>query len=194
MKKILITAFDPFGGSETNASLELLRALPERLGSTELVKLVLPTAFRRAAALAVRTAEEVRPDAIVCLGPAAGRTAVTPERVGINCMDASIPDNDGNQPSDEPILPLGPAAYFSTLPIKGMTAAIREAGVPAAVSNTAGTFVCNSLLYELRHYAETRCPQVPCGFLHVPLPEDLPTGDALRGLLAALEVLAVPAG
>lgn len=191
--KLLVTAFDPFGGSETNASLELLRALPDTLGGAELTKLILPTVFRRAAELAILRAEEDLPDAIVCLGQAAGREAITPERVGINLMDAAMPDNAGYQPADESILPEGPAAYFSTLPIRPMTAAIRGAGVPAAVSNTAGTFVCNSLLYEMRHYTETRHPRVPCGFIHVPLLKDLPLDGALRGMTAALGVLVNPA-
>ena len=188
--KLLITAFDPFGGSEENASLELLRALPETLEGAEIVKLVLPTVFRRSGEKAIQRAEEVRPDAIVCMGQAGGRRAITPERVGLNLMDARIPDNDGFQPVDEPILPGGPAAYFSTLPIKPMAAAIRAAGVPAEISNTAGTFVCNSLFYQMRHYTETRCPEVPCGFIHVPLLKDLPLPDGLRGLKAALGMIA----
>ena len=184
---ILVTAFDPFGGEETNASLAVLEALPVRIGSAELVKRVLPTVFGLSARLAAEAEEELRPEAVVCLGQAAGRTAVTPERVAINLMDASRPDNAGNLPADEPVVPGGPAAYFSTLPVKAMAAAVRKAGVPAAVSTTAGTFVCNSLMYAMLHHAAERRPGLPCGFIHVPRPgEGLSREDLVRGVSAAL--------
>ncbi len=184
---ILVTAFDPFGGAETNASLEVLEALPERIGAAKLEKRVLPTVFGLSARLAEEAAEQLRPEAVVCLGQAAGRKAVTPERVAVNLMDASRPDNGGNQPEDQPVVPGGPAAYFSTLPVKAMAAAIREAGVPAAVSHTAGTFVCNSLMYAMLHYAAVSRPDLPCGFVHVPGPEDgLSREDLVRGVAAAL--------
>lgn len=184
---ILVTAFDPFGGSAENSSLEVLQALPDRIGDAAVVRRVLPTVFGEAARLAMEAAEALQPGAVVCLGQAAGRKAVTPERVAINLMDASGPDNAGFQPADEPVIPGGPAAYFSTLPIKAMTAALREAGLPAAVSNTAGTFVCNSLMYAMLHYAACRRPELRCGFVHVPGPEDgLGTEDLARGLAAAL--------
>lgn len=187
---ILVTAFDPFGGEETNASLEVLKALPERIGGAELVKRVLPTVFGLSARLAVDAAEELRPDAVVCLGQAGGRKAITPERVAVNLMDAAGPDNAGNLPTDEPVVPGGPAAYFSTLPVKAMAAAARETGVPAAVSHTAGTFVCNSLMYAMLHYAAEKCPDLPCGFIHVPRPgEGLNPEDLTRGVAAALGVL-----
>lgn len=192
--KILLTAFDAFGGDAANISEDVLNALPERIGGAELCRLVLPTVFGTAAERAVAAAETVRPDAIVCLGQAAGRQAITPERVAINLMDASLPDNAGRQPVDEPIDPEGPAACFATLPVKKMVAAIRAAGVPAQLSNTAGTFVCNSLLYALLRYTHTRAPGIPCGFIHLPLPSETAPGlsrDALvRGIAAALRVLA----
>ncbi len=138
---ILVTAFDPFGGAETNASLMVLEALPERIGAAKLEKRVLPTVFGLSARLAEEAAEQLRPEAVVCLGQAAGRKAVTPERVAVNLMDASRPDNGGNQPEDQPVVPGGPAAYFSTLPVKAMARAIREAGLPGEVSTTAGLYV-----------------------------------------------------
>ena len=188
---ILVTAFDPFGGGETNSSLAVLNALPERIGPAKLEKRVLPTVFGLSARLGEEAAEELRPDAVVCLGQAAGRKAVTPERVAINLMDAAGPDNAGNRPVDEPVVPGGPAAYFSTLPVKEMAAAARETGVPAAVSYSAGTFVCNSLMYAMLHYAASRRPDLPCGFVHVPGPEDgLSTEDLVRGVAAALGALA----
>lgn len=188
---ILVTAFDPFGGGETNSSLEVLEALPERIGSAKLEKRILPTVFGLSARLAVEAAEQLRPDAVVCLGQAAGRKGVTPERVALNLMDAARPDNEGNRPVDEAVVPGGPAAYFSTLPVKAMAAAIREAGVPAAVSHTAGTFVCNSLMYTVLHYAAACRPDLPCGFVHVPGPEDgLSREDLTRGVAAALAAVA----
>lgn len=188
---ILVTAFDPFGGAETNSSLEVLRALPERIGSAKLEKRILPTVFGLSARLAQEEAEQLRPDAVVCLGQAAGRKSITPERVAVNLMDADRPDNRGNQPVDEPVVPGGAAAYFSTLPVKAMAAAVREAGVPAAVSNTAGTFVCNSLMYAMLHYAAACRPDLPCGFVHVPGPGDgLNREDLTRGVAAALGTLA----
>ena len=187
---ILVTAFDPFGGAESNTSLEVLEALPDRIGPARLEKRVLPTVFGKAALLAEEAAEQLRPDALVCLGQAAGRKAVTPERVAVNLMDASGPDNEGNRPVDEPVVPGGPAAYFSTLPVKAMAAAIREAGIPAAVSYTAGTFVCNSLMYAMLHYAASRRPDLLCGFVHVPGPGDgLSREDLARGVAAALRAV-----
>lgn len=188
---ILVTAFDPFGGEETNASLEVLKALPERIGGAMLVKRVLPTVFGLSARLAREAAEELRPDAVVCLGQAGGRKAVTPERVAVNLMDAAGPDNAGNLPTDEPVVPGGPAAYFSTLPVKAMAAAVRETGIPAAVSYTAGTFVCNSLMYAMLHHAAEKRLDLPCGFIHVPRPgEGLSPEDLARGVAAALGALA----
>ena len=188
---ILVTAFDPFGGEEVNNSMKVLEALPDRVGGAKLIKRILPTVFGLSARLAQEAAEKLRPDAVVCLGQAAGRKAVTPERVAINLMDASRPDNAGNRPEDEPVIPGGPAAYFSTLPVKAMAAAVRESGVPAAVSCTAGTYVCNSLMYAMLHDAAGKRPDLPCGFVHVPGPEDgLSTEELARGVAAALGALA----
>ena len=179
---ILVTAFDPFGGAETNTSLEVLEALPPRVGGAKLEKLVLPTVFGLSARLAQEAVERLRPDAVVCLGP---------ERAALNLMDAARPDNAGNLPAEEPVVPGGPAAYFSTLPVKVLAAAVREAGVPAAVSNSAGTFVCNSLMYSMLHYAASRRPGLPCGFIHVPGPEDgLSREEMTQGVAAALTALA----
>ena len=188
---ILVTAFDPFGGAETNSSLEVLEALPERIGGAKLEKRVRPTVFGGSARLAMEAAEALRPEAVVCLGQATGRKAITPERAALNLMDAARPDNAGNLPAEEPVVPGGPAAYFSTLPVKALAAAVREAGVPAAVSNSAGTFVCNSLMYSMLHYAASRRPGLPCGFIHVPGPEDgLSREELTRGVAAALAAVA----
>ena len=165
--KILLTAFEPFGGEKTNASLEAMKRIcvPE---GTELIRLEVPTVFGLAGETVLRVVREERPDVVLCLGQAAGRAAVTPERVAINVRDASIPDNAGEMPQDEPIVPGGPAAYFSTLPIRAMVSAAHSAGVPASVSNSAGTFVCNDLMYSLLHALGAEFPQIRGGFVHVP--------------------------
>ncbi len=190
---ILITAFVPFGGDAQNASQEILNTLPDVLGGVRLEKRLLPVSFRSAPQLALEAAERLRPEAIVCLGQAAGRDAVTPERVAVNLMDAAAPDNDGFQPVDEPVIPSGPAAYFSTLPVKAMAEAMRRAGVPARLSNTAGTYVCNALMFAMLH----RMREIPCGFIHVPYlteqgKEDAPSLSkecVLRGITACLQTL-----
>ena len=191
---ILVTAFTPFGGDAKNASQEILNALPAVLGGVRLEKRLLPVSFRAAPQIAAEAAASLRPEAIVCLGQAGGRDAVTPERVAVNLMDATSPDNDGFQPVDEPIFPDGPAAYFSTLPVKALVEAMQRLAVPARLSNTAGTYVCNALMYAMLH----RVKDVPCGFIHVPyLTEQgkgsetpsLPRELVLRGITACLQIL-----
>ncbi len=193
--KILVTAFDPFGGESVNAAQEALARLPERVAGAEIVKLTVPTVFGACVEPVIRAVEAHAPDAVLCLGQAAGRRALTPERAALNVDDARIPDNAGDQPTDQPIVPGGPAAYFATLPVKAMVRAIRAAGLPADVSNSAGTFVCNHLMYGLLHYlAETR-PGTPGGFLHVPAAAGqgdlflLPPEDASRGVAAAITAI-----
>lgn len=185
---ILLTSFAPFGGDARNASQEVMNALPDRIGGAKIEKLCLPVAFGRAGELAAAQAELLRPDAVVCLGQAGGRAAITPERVAINVMDASMPDNDGAQPVDEPVIPGGPAAYFSTLPIREMAAAMRAAGAPAQISNTAGTYVCNSVMYAVLHWMHTRRPGLPCGFIHLPYLELQPRAEGVPAI--ALETAA----
>ena len=189
MKKILITGFDPFNGNTANPSWVAAQALPDRVGDYEVHRLQLPTVYGQAAQMVIDFAQQLQPDVILCLGLAGGRAAVTPERVGINIRSASIPDNAGQQFTDAPIIPGGPAAYFSTLPVTAMAAAIREAGVPGAVSNTAGTYVCNDVLYTLcHHFAGTK---TRVGFIHVPyIPgqgePNLPLEDMVRALETAI--------
>ena len=194
---ILITAFDPFGGAGTNASLEVLSALPEEIGGAAVRKLAVPTVFGLSARLAGEELDRCCADAVICLGQAEGREAITPERVAINVMDARIPDNAGTKPVDQPVEPGGPAACFSTLPIRVMTEAMETAGAPATISNTAGTFVCNSLMYSMLRKTMGMARAVPCGFIHIPcldcqdgLPPDvprLPKETAVRAVTAAAE-------
>lgn len=169
---ILVTAFDPFGGECINPAQQAVERLAVQIGDHSISKLVVPTVFGKASEVVIEAMDRLQPDAVICVGQAGGRRSVTPERVAINMMDASIPDNVGRQPMDEPIVPDGPAAYFSTLPIKNMVQAIRDAGLPADVSNSAGTFVCNSLLYSVLHHAAVHVPEIRAAFIHVPyIPE-----------------------
>ena len=192
MKKLLITGFDPFGGESINPSWEAVRLLPKVIGDYELCKLQIPTIFGLAAETVLQKARQIRPDVIICVGQAGGRAAVTPERIGINVRDARIADNAGISPKDERIISHGADGYFSTLPLKAMIDAVTDAGLPAAVSNTAGTFVCNDVLYSLLHHYQGTA--VRCGFIHVPfLPQQgspsLPLEDTAKALEAAIGAL-----
>lgn len=194
MKKLLITGFDPFGGESINPAWEAVRLLPDVIRDFELVKLEIPTVFGAAAQVVIDKAEEIHPDAIISVGQAGGRAAVTPEMVGINLRYASIPDNMGALPCDIPIAEGGPAAYFSTLPVRAMVKAICDAGLPGVVSYSAGSFVCNDVLYSLLHRFDGTA--VRAGFIHVPfLPEQtadkpsLPLEQTAAALRAAIEAI-----
>ncbi len=195
IKKLLITGFEPFNGENTNSSWEAVWLLPHKISDYEIFKLQLPTAFGKAAETALCFAENIRPDSIICVGQAAGRSSVTPELVAINLRYASIPDNSGAKPEDVPVIPGGPCAYFSTLPVRNMAKAIIDAGIPSSVSYSAGTYVCNDLLYSvLHHYKNT---EVKATFIHVPLiPEQvknnqpsLPLLDIVNALNAAIKAI-----
>ena len=164
---ILMTAFEPFGNDNMNSSLEVLKRIVPPDG-IDLIRLQVPTVFTLAGETVMQCVEKERPAYVICLGQAAGRSAVTPERVAINLRDASIPDNQGHQPTDESIILDGPAAIFSTLPIKEMVSAAKAAGMKAAVSNTAGTFVCNDLMYTLLYSLGKDYPAIKGGFIHIP--------------------------
>ena len=166
--KILLTAFDPFGGETVNPAQESVTHVADKVGEAEIVKLTVPTVFYKSIDVVTAAIEAERPDAVLCIGQAGKRSELTPERVAINIDDARIPDNEGNQPIDRAIFSDGAPAYFSTLPIKAMVRYIREAGIPASVSNTAGTFVCNHLMYGLLYTLEKKYPNVRGGFMHVP--------------------------
>lgn len=186
MKKLLITGFDPFGGAAVNPSWLAVEQLPEQVGDFVLCKLGIPTVFGKAAEAVLAKAAEFGPDVILCVGQAGGRDAVTPERIGVNIRDARICDNAGNQPRGEFVAPEGPAAYFATVPVEKMAQAIRDRGIRATVSNSAGAFVCNDVLYSiLHHYAGTG---VKAGFIHVPyIPEQGQPNMPLDMITNALE-------
>lgn len=191
-KRLLITGFDPFDGQSVNPSWGAVEQLPERIGKYELCKLRIPTVFGQAAQLVIEKADQIQADAILCVGLAGGRDAVTPERIGINIRSARIPDNQGNQPVEQPIVLGGPDGIFSTLPVAQMVKAIQAASIPAAVSNTAGTYVCNDVLYTLlHHFADT---SVRAGFIHVPYmvgqgTPNLPLETTVKALEIAISVL-----
>jgi pyroglutamyl-peptidase len=191
MKKLLITGFEPFGGEEINPSWEAVVRLADEINGYRLTKLRIPVVFGEAADMVIRAAEEISPDAILCIGQAGGRNAITPEFVGINLRYGSIPDNKGYQPKDEPIVSGGDAACFSTLPVRRMAAAINVAGVSSQVSYSAGAYVCNDVLYTLlSHYKESA---TRVGFIHIPYSTEqnkAPSMDInliVKGLTAAIE-------
>lgn len=197
--KLLLTAFDPFGGASVNPALEAVKLVADRVGDVEIVKLEVPTVFQKSVSAVTSAIAAECPDAVLCIGQAGGRYGLTPERVAINIDDASIPDNEGNQPIDLPIFEDGAPAYFSTLPIKAMVAAIREAGLPASVSNTAGTYVCNHLMYGVLYTLAKHYPGIRGGFMHVPfipsqtLQRQAPSmsqQDIARGIEAAIAAIA----
>ncbi|EJY56995.1 pyrrolidone-carboxylate peptidase [Alicyclobacillus hesperidum URH17-3-68] len=200
METVLLTGFEPFQGEVLNPSWEIARTLSgETLANRfRIVAKRLPTAFSTAADELYSAIESVHPRAVICLGEAGGRTQLTPERVAINIIDARIPDNQGAQPQDEPISQDGPVGYFSLLPLRPMVEAIQAVGVPAAISDTAGTFVCNYVFYTLMHHIHTHNLQIAGGFMHVPYMTEqvlakkapgLPLDLMAKGVRAAVEAV-----
>ncbi|HIY24825.1 MAG TPA: pyroglutamyl-peptidase I [Candidatus Brachybacterium merdigallinarum] len=188
---VLLSGFEPFGGEESNPSWEAVRAAAPRLceRGIEAVALELPVVFERAGQALLAAVREHRPSLVLATGLAAGRTAITPERVAINIRDARIPDSSGAQPVDEPVVPGGPVGLFSTLPIKVMVAAARDVGVPAAVSQTAGTYVCNDVFYALQHAldGDPELAGFRGGFVHVPTADVIAVDRAAEALVAMIE-------
>ena len=195
--KILVTGFDPFGGETVNPALLAVKQLPPVIADAEIITAEVPTVFGEAGARVAAIIAEQQPDAVVCVGQAGGSECLTSERVAINLIDAVIADNAGQQPVDEPVVADGPAAYFATLPVKAMVTAANAEGVPASLSYSAGSYVCNYLMYSVLHYLATgEGGFVRAGFVHVPfvpeqLPADsdkpsLPLPDIVRGLTAML--------
>ena len=193
--KIIVTGFDPFGGEKINPSIECVKALPEIEG-VELIRLELPTVFKESAKRLNEVINDVKPDAVLSVGQAGGRAGITMERIAINVDDARIPDNISQQPIDEEIQVEGEAAYFSTLPIKRIVKAIREAGISAEVSNSAGTFVCNHIMYQALFAAKKADKPFKAGFMHIPfIPEQttdkpsLSLEESTKALQIAIETI-----
>jgi len=197
--KILITGFTPFGGEKVNPSYEAVKQLDSEILGAKLVTLEVPTVFGKAIDALEKAIEAEKPDAVICVGQAGGRFEISVERVAINVDDARIKDNEGNQPIDEPIYEDGKNAYFSSLPIKAMVKRMRDNNIPAAVSNTAGTFVCNHIMYGLLYLIDKKYPDIKGGFIHVPfIPEQImdkrnmpymTTDEIVKGLTCAVEAV-----
>ncbi|EHR79487.1 pyrrolidone-carboxylate peptidase [Thermococcus litoralis DSM 5473] len=172
--KILATGFEPFGGEKINPSWEAVKELPEKIGNAEIIKHQLPVSFKGVKEKLPKIIEDVRPDVVVLTGQAGGRVNITVERVAINVMDARMEDNEGYKPEDEPIFEDAPAAYFATVPVKRIVNALRENKIPAMVSNSAGTYVCNTAMYIALHYIAINGLEAKAGFIHVPyIPEQV---------------------
>ncbi|WP_329576790.1 pyroglutamyl-peptidase I [Kitasatospora sp. NBC_01250] len=200
MTRVLLTGFEPFGGATRNPSWEAVRLVaadaPEGL---EVTPLRLSCVFGRAIDELRDAVRATDPELVVCVGQAHGRPGISVERIAVNIDDARIPDNTGRRPVDEPVVPGGPDAYFAALPVKACVAAVREAGLPASLSHTAGTFVCNHVFYALMHLIAVERPTTRGGFVHVPsLPEQvldqavpsLPAAAVAQGLRALLSCAA----
>ena len=196
--KILVTGFDPFGGEETNPAIESVKRIDENIEGAEIIKLEIPTVFHKASDVVEAKIKEVKPDVILSVGQAGGRYGITVERVAINEDDARIEDNEGNQPIDVKIREDGAPAYFATLPIKAMVEEIKKENIPASVSNTAGTFVCNHIMYQDLYLAE-KYGDIKAGFIHVPFLTEqvvdkpntasMSLDDIVRGLNAAIRAI-----
>ena len=175
--KILVTGFDPFGGEKINPALETIKRLPDTILGAQIIKLEIPTVVGKSLAKIKEAVEKENPDVVLSIGQAGGRSEITVERVGINIDDCRIPDNEGNQPIDEPVIKGGPAAYFVTVPIKAIVENIKAHNIPASISNTAGTFICNHVCYGVAHLAAQRTAAgkpMKSGFIHIPfLPEQV---------------------
>ena len=197
--KILLTGFEPFGGESINPAKEAVKLVKDEIKGAQIVKCYVPVVFGKAIDTVYEAMKKENPDAVLLIGQAGGRYEMTPERIAINCDDARIPDNEGNSPVDKPVVEGGPAAYFSTLPVKKMVENMKANNIPAAISNSAGTYVCNHLMYGVRHYIETEFPNTIGGFMHVPFLHEqvmskketasLSKEDVVKGIEASLEAI-----
>ena len=183
--KVLITGFDPFGES-VNPALEAVKALPDTIAGAEIIKLEIPTVFRKSLEKIEENIIKHSPDIVISVGQAGGRFGVTPERVAINIDDARIEDNEKNQPIDITIFEDGETAYFTNLPIKAMVKEMQDGGIPASVSNTAGTFVCNHVMYGIMYMIYKKYPTIKGGFIHVPyIPSQVVTKPNMPSMSAS---------
>jgi pyroglutamyl-peptidase len=166
--KVLITGFDPFGGEKINPAWEAVKGIKDTIEGAEIIKLEIPTVFNKSIEKVKEAMELEKPDIVLCIGQAGGRYDMTVERVAINVDDARIEDNEGNQPIDIPVFEDGENAYFSNLPIKAMVEEIKGQGIPASISNSAGTFVCNHIMYGVLYHINKTYKNMRGGFIHVP--------------------------
>ena len=187
--KILVTAFDPFGGERINPALEAVKLMRDQIEGAEIVKLEIPTVFHKSIEKVKAAILSENPDVVLSIGQAGGRFEVTPERVAINVDDARIPDNEGNQPLNQPIFENGEPAYFGTLPVKAIVEAIQAEGLPASLSNSAGTFVCNHIMYGVLYHISKMGKPIRAGFIHVPFtPEQVAKRPTPAPSLSAVDI------
>ncbi|WDV45066.1 pyroglutamyl-peptidase I [Clostridiaceae bacterium M8S5] len=195
MKKVLITGFDPFGGESVNPALEAVKKLPDMIMDYNIVKLEVPTVFKKSIDTLKKAIIKESPDIVLCIGQAGGRFTISIERIAINLDNARIPDNEENQPVDTPIYKEGKNAYFSNLPINAILKKLSDNNIPANISNTAGTFVCNHLMYGLLHMIENTFDNIKGGFIHVPYLPDQVIGRnnvasmSLENIVTALRLI-----
>ncbi len=197
--KILVTGFDPFGGEPINPAIESVKRLPDNIAGAEIIKLEIPTVRKKSLEKIEKAINEHNPDVILSIGQAGGRFDISIERIGINLDDFRIPDNEGNQIIDEPIFPDGENSYFVKLPVKSMVQNVQKNNIPASVSYTAGTFVCNHVLYGVMYLIEKKYKGKKSGFIHIPfLPQQvvdkrntpsMELNTIVKGLTAAIEAI-----
>lgn len=197
--KILVTGFDPFGTDKINPAIEAVKKLPNKIAGADIIKLEIPTVFNKCAQVVHQTILDNQPDYVLDIGQAGGRYALTPELVAINFDDGRIADNSGYQPLNEPIREDGQNAYFTQLPVKAMSQKIIESGLPSYVSTTAGTYVCNHIMYQVQYMIDTEFPNLKAGFMHIPfLPNQvlnrpgtpsLSLDDDIKGITAAINAI-----
>jgi len=197
--KILVTGFDPFGGEPINPAIESVKRLPDNIAGAEIIKLEIPTVRKKSLEKIEKAINEHNPDIILSIGQAGGRFDISIERIGINLDDFRIPDNEGNQIIDEPIFPDGENSYFVKLPVKAMVQNVQKNNIPASISYTAGTFVCNHVLYGVLYLIEKKYKGKKSGFIHIPfLPQQvvdkrntpsMELNTIVKGLTAAIEAI-----
>ena len=198
--KLLLTAFTQFGGESINPALEAVKLVKDKISNLDIVKLEVPTVFNKSIQTVIEAMEKEKPDFLLCVGQAGGRAGITPERVAINIDDARIPDNEGNQPIDRTIYSDGENAYFSNLPVKAMVESIKKEGLTSSLSNSAGTYVCNHLMYGVLYHIDKTYKGMNGDFINVPYIPDqtvdkpdkpsMPLEDIVRGLEAAIMAIA----
>lgn len=188
--KVLVTGFDPFGGEKVNPAFEAVKLLPDTIAGAQIVKVEIPTVFGKSGQTLEQAIDKHHPGVVVCVGQAGGRASVSFERVAINLIEARIPDNEGKQPLGCLIKEDGANAYFTSLPLKAMVQKAHEAGLPAYISYTAGTFVCNELMYSLLYLIENKYPDIRGGFIHVPFAPEQVINKAVETPSMPLETIA----
>ncbi|WP_024620770.1 pyroglutamyl-peptidase I [Metaclostridioides mangenotii] len=166
--KILVTGFDPFGGEKTNPAEEAVKRISNNINGAEIVKVIIPTVREKSLQVIENAIEANKPDIVISIGQAGGRFEITPEKVAINIDDFRIEDNEGNQPIDATIREDGNIAYMTSLPVKAIVEHMKQNGIPSSLSYTAGTFVCNHVMYGVLYLIDKKYPNIKGGFIHIP--------------------------